>query len=120
MSSATVRISLPARDKLRDLADQVGQSMQSVAEDAIELYRRRRFLEDVNAAYGELRHDAEAWSEIEEERKAWDGTLADGRLQRHRLVGLLEELEDEVGSIALDILEEVRRAWPAAMCSVEE
>lgn len=100
MNSATVRISLPARDKLRDLADQVGQSM--------------------HAAYGKLRHDAEAWSEIEDERTAWEGTLADGRLQRHRLVGLLEELEDEVGSIAPDILEEARRAWPAAMCSVEE
>ena len=78
MSSATVRISLPARNQLRELAEHVGKSMQHVVEEAIELYRRRCFLEDVNAAYGELRQDPQAWAEVEEERAVWDGTLADG------------------------------------------
>lgn len=44
----------------------------------MEEYRRRRFLEEVNAAYAALREDPEAWSEIEEERSAWDATLGDG------------------------------------------
>ncbi len=78
MSSATVRISLPARDQLRELAEHVGKSMQLVIEEAIELYRRRCFLEEVNTAYGELRQAPRAWSEVEEERAVWDGTLADG------------------------------------------
>jgi len=78
MSTATVRISLPARNQLRELAEHVGKSMQLVVEEAIELYRRRSFLEDVNAAYSELRQDPQAWAEIEEERALWDSTLADG------------------------------------------
>ena len=78
MSSATVRISLPARNQLRELAEHVGKSMQWVVEDAIELYRRRCFLEEVNAAYGELLQDPQAWAEVEEERAVWDGTFADG------------------------------------------
>jgi len=53
-------------------------SMQSVLEKAVEEYRRRRFLEDVNAAYLLLKEDPEAWKELEEERSAWDATLADG------------------------------------------
>jgi predicted DNA-binding protein len=78
MSSATVRISLTARDQLRDLSVHVGRPMQTVIEEAIDLYRRRCFLEEVNAAYAALRDDPEAWSELEAERAAWDGTLADG------------------------------------------
>ena len=35
------------------------------------------------------------------------------QLQRDRLAGLLEELEQEAGSIDPQIMEEVRRSWPA-------
>ena len=55
MSSATVRISLTARDQLRDLATRFGKPMQIVIEEAIDLYRRHCFLEGVNAAYADLR-----------------------------------------------------------------
>lgn len=78
MSSATVRISLTARDQLRDLGTRFGKPMQIVIEEAIDLYRRHCFLEGVNAAYADLRRDPQAWSEIAEERAVWDGTLADG------------------------------------------
>ncbi len=78
MSSATVRISLTARDQLRELSASIGRPMQAVIEEAIDLYRRQCFLKDVNAAYGVLRQDSEAWAEIVEERAAWDATLADG------------------------------------------
>ena len=40
MSSATVRISLVTREKLRALADQSGESMNAVLEQAVEIYRR--------------------------------------------------------------------------------
>lgn len=35
------------------------------------------------------------------------------QLQHDRLAGLLEELERETGPIDSEVMEEVRRAWPA-------
>jgi Arc/MetJ family transcription regulator len=35
------------------------------------------------------------------------------QLQRDRLAGLLAELEQETGPIEPELMEEVRRAWPA-------
>lgn len=78
MGHAMVRISEQTHQTLRDLARTDHDSMQSVLDKAVEEYRRRRFLEDVNAAYAALREDPEAWKEVEEERSAWDATLGDG------------------------------------------
>jgi predicted transcriptional regulator len=78
MSQATVRISERTRETLREIARQEHASIQAVLEKAVEEYRRKRFLEDLNAEYAELRKDPEAWSEIEAERALWDATLADG------------------------------------------
>jgi hypothetical protein len=74
----TVRVSEATRDLLRRLAEKEGTAMQKVLERALEVYRRRRFLERVNAAYASLRSDRRAWSAIQVERKAWDSTLSDG------------------------------------------
>jgi hypothetical protein len=52
--------------------------MQAVLEDAIEHYRRQRFIHEVNAAYSRVREDELAWGEIVEERKAWEGSVGDG------------------------------------------
>ena len=52
--------------------------MQAVLDHAIEVYRRMRFLEEVNLAYAKLRQDGKAWLELELERSEWEGTLADG------------------------------------------
>jgi hypothetical protein len=52
--------------------------MQAVLEKAVEAYRRKLFLEEVNRAYAELREDPDAWANLESERAAWDSTLADG------------------------------------------
>jgi predicted CopG family antitoxin len=78
MGHAMVRISEQTHEHLREIARAEQESMQSVLEKAVEVYRRRRFLEDVNAAYGALRENPEAWKEVEEERSAWDATLEDG------------------------------------------
>jgi hypothetical protein len=56
--------------------------MQAVLDKAVEAYRRKLFLEEVNQAYAELREDQEAWEELESERAAWDSTLADGLPER--------------------------------------
>lgn len=78
MGHAMVRISEQAHQALREIARAEDSSMQSVLDKAVEEYRRRRFLEEVNAAYAALREDPEAWKEVEEERSAWDATLGDG------------------------------------------
>lgn len=52
--------------------------MQAVIENALELYRRQRFLEETNRAFEALRADTEAWRAEEEERGAWDTALSDG------------------------------------------
>lgn len=78
MPSATVRIGDAARKTLRSLARQEGASMQKVLDKAVEYYRRRRFLEEVNQAYAQLRQDETAWQSMKEEQEAWNATLMDG------------------------------------------
>jgi hypothetical protein len=78
MSQATVRISERTRETLRDLARAADESVQAVLEKAVEEYRRRRFIEDLNASYAELKNDPVAWKAEQEERALLDGTLADG------------------------------------------
>ena len=78
MSQATVRVSERTRETLREIAQAQQESMQSVLERAVEEYRRKRFMEDLNASYAELRNDPDAWKAEEDERALWDRTLLDG------------------------------------------
>ena len=74
----TTRISAPSHQVLRRLAEQSGESMQTLLEKAVELYRRQRFLEENNRAFEALRADASAWKGEQAERELWDITMADG------------------------------------------
>lgn len=56
--------------------------MQALLDEAVEMLRRQRFLEQLNTAYADLRRDPKAWSEIEAHRGEWDSTLLDGLLVR--------------------------------------
>lgn len=77
--SALVRVSDTTHKKLTDLAQATGAaSMADVIEQGIELLRRKRLLEQVAADYAALRDDPAAWQAEQEERAAWDATLADG------------------------------------------
>ncbi len=76
--SATVRINPESHRKLKSLAEELGASMPTVLEQAIEALRRQWFLEQASQAYGELRRDKKAWAAEQAERKAWDKTLKDG------------------------------------------
>ena len=78
MGHTTVRISNSAREILREMARGEGRPMQALLEEAIETLRRKRFLEQVNAAYASLRRDVKAWEAVEQERREWDQTLLDG------------------------------------------
>lgn len=87
MQSVMLRVSARCRDTLRELAAQTGESMQSMVDEAVELYRRQRFLEEVNAAYMPLRQDAETWAAVEQERSEWDNALGDGLPKKKETTG---------------------------------
>ena len=78
MRQATIRVSERTRETLSVLAHAASQSMGAILEQAVEAYRRQLFLEEVNAAYADLREDSSAWAELEAERAVWDATLEDG------------------------------------------
>jgi len=73
-----VRISDASHRALRELAKLLGDSMQGVLDKAVEAYRRRTFLDQVNREYGALKDDDKAWEDTVDERKEWESTLADG------------------------------------------
>jgi len=77
-NSSTVRISKKAKETLHELSSKSGDPMLYVLDRAIENYRRRIFLEEVNRAYGRLRSDEKASREFDSEITAWDTTLMDG------------------------------------------
>jgi hypothetical protein len=76
-----VRISSRAHDLLRRLADEQQQSMQAVLDEALERYRRERFLRAANADFEALRNNPKAWKDELRERKLWEQTLPDGLIR---------------------------------------
>jgi predicted transcriptional regulator len=78
MSTATIRISEPAHRILRQLAQQDHKPMQAILEQAIEAYRRQRFLEGLGADFAVLRENEAEWKVEQQERSDWDATLSDG------------------------------------------
>ena len=75
---SAIRVSEKTHNVLRELSVEAGESMNDVVEAAVELYRRQRVLVAANAAYARLRADPGAWADVQAERAAFDGTLADG------------------------------------------
>ena len=78
MPSTSIRIDEHALAVLRDLARRQHLPMQAVLKEAIDSYRRQKFLEESNAAFATLRSDPEAWREEQEERELWERALEDG------------------------------------------
>jgi hypothetical protein len=78
MGYGTTRISTAAQGILRELSRVEGKPMLALLDEAVEALRRQRFLEQVNAAYADLRADPPAWEAVLAERQAWDVTLPDG------------------------------------------
>lgn len=70
MPGTSIRIEEQALAVLRELA--------RVLKQAIDSYRREKFLEEANAAFAVLRSNPEAWSEEQRERDDWDRTAGDG------------------------------------------
>ncbi len=78
MASTMMRVSETARQSLGDLAAKMDKPMRAVLDEAVEEYRRQRFLQEANETYAALQNDPEAWKAELEEREEWDVTLADG------------------------------------------
>ncbi len=73
-----VRASDETLDRLRRLREVTGESTADLLERAVELLEQDRFLDAANAAFAALRADPVAWEAELQERRIWEGTLADG------------------------------------------
>ncbi len=78
MAGTQVRVSNSTHQTLRSLSVEVGESMQTIIERAVEQYRRQRFLEGLNQDFKALKEDTQSWQEELEERQLWDKTSLDG------------------------------------------
>ena len=78
MATTTVRISKTTQELLHTLARQDNTSMQAIVEQAIEHYRRQRFLAGLSADFANLRENNKSWHDELQERQQWDITLSDG------------------------------------------
>lgn len=79
MASTSVRIDEEALATLRELARRQRQPIQTVLHEAIDHYRREKFLEEANAAFAALKSSPEAWADEQRERELWDRAGADDR-----------------------------------------
>jgi hypothetical protein len=77
MAGTAVKIDAGTYAKLKEAVAETGEPMIEVLAKAVEAYRRRTFLEGLNADFAALRKDGNAWAEEQSERAAWDATLAD-------------------------------------------
>lgn len=82
MSGLTVQIEENAHAALEKLSQITGESVQSIVSKAIEVYRRKIFLESANVAFQKMREDSAAWKEEQNERELWDATLIDGQKEK--------------------------------------
>ena len=64
----------------RRLMDEVMEinSTPVVMEQALESFRRQKFLDECNRAYERLKADPKEWAKEQAERDAWDATVGDG------------------------------------------
>ena len=73
-----LRINETTHNVIKNLAQEVGESMQSIVEKAVERYKRELFLESLNQDFRQLREDETAWNAELDERRLWENTLLDG------------------------------------------
>lgn len=77
-ASTTIRLPVATRELVREIAAEENSSQQEVLRRAVDLYRRQRFLQEVNVAYASLREDQAEWDAFRSETVEWDATLRDG------------------------------------------
>lgn len=75
--STTIRVSEETRSRLAKLARATGRPMTELLDEAADALERRIFFDRFAARYAELRHDSDAWREIEAERAVESSSLPD-------------------------------------------
>ena len=75
--STTIRVSEETRSRFAELAKATGRPMTELLDEAADALERRVFFDRLAARYAELRHDADAWEEIEAERAEESSSLSD-------------------------------------------
>ena len=73
-----IAISGAAQRILESLPAQTSETTTEGLDKALDAYRRKVFIEQVNAGYAALRADPVAWAELERERRSMAGCLMDG------------------------------------------
>ena len=73
-----VRVNETTHTVIRNLANELGESMQSIVDKAIERYKRELFLESLNQDFKKLQENEIDWKNGLEERRLWENTLLDG------------------------------------------
>ena len=74
----TAKISDPTHSTLKQISEKTGKPMQLVLDEAVELYRREKFFEELNRGVLAVKADTGAWEEELTERALFEGTLTDG------------------------------------------
>lgn len=69
--ATTVRITADSHQRLRELAEWRGESLQDTLGEAIDRLWRDFLFEELDAYYAELRSDPRRWQKELDERKAW-------------------------------------------------
>jgi len=75
--STTIRVSEETRSRFAELAKATGRPMTELLDEAADALERRVFFDRFAAGYADLRHDADAWKEIEAERAEESSSLSD-------------------------------------------
>ncbi len=73
-----VRVNESTHSAISSLAKELGESMQTVVDKAIERYKREIFLEHLNEDFRRFRENEKDWNAELEERRLWDNTMLDG------------------------------------------
>lgn len=76
--SLNVVISEKSSQTVTRISERCGLSISKVLDEAIENYRRQKFLEETDRAFAALKTDADAWRTEQTERDLWEQTLTDG------------------------------------------
>ena len=73
-----VSISEKSHRIIRQISETEGLAPSEVLDEAVESYRRQKFLSQTNQAFQKLKEDEDGWREEIAERELWARTLADG------------------------------------------
>jgi hypothetical protein len=75
--STTIRVSQRTRDRFAKLADATGRPMTQLVDEAVDALEHRVFFDQLSVGFDALRDDANAWAEVEAERRAESDVLRD-------------------------------------------